>query len=640
MSVVDLARHFARVEGDAIGNAFASRRAVVPWQDKQPLSPEDFSATWSRLMSSRESERNRLAYVHVPFCANHCLFCGFYRNAYTAQEASAYVDLLVSEIEREADLPAIGAQPVQAVYLGGGTPSALPAKELERLLGSVKRHLPLTSDCEITLEGRIIHFDSEKIDACIDAGVNRISIGVQSFDTAVRRRQGRRSDKEQAIKFLADIRDRDRVALVIDLLFGLPGQSEEIWREDLRISADLQPDGVDLYGLNLIPGTPLRTAVAAGKFQPLSFQEMGAMYAIGTEFLAANGWSQISNSHWARSPRERNIYNLRIKEGADCLAYGSGAGGSIGRYSYSVAGKLTQYREDIAAGRKPLGSMSVSDDLQAARNHVIAGFEVGRLDLRGLDVPRVVDTASLFAPLLEQWQTAGLVQINNDVVHLTTAGRFWYSNLIAALNDILSSTMPARAQSFATRDSLQPNHKQRVQVMSEVSAAEKIDRVKQALAEKPDGVLEAVAAQHDVPLQAVIECLPGGMWKRISGDHFVDVMQDISGWGDVTAIIHTKDVIFEFNGRVPAGALGHGFYNLKGGGAVSGHLRNENCSTIIFLRRPFMGMDTLSVQFLNAEGKAMFKIFVGRDAERRLKAEQVERFTQLERRFVTPSESK
>jgi putative heme utilization carrier protein HutX len=130
------------------------------------------------------------------------------------------------------------------------------------------------------------------------------------------------------------------------------------------------------------------------------------------------------------------------------------------------------------------------------------------------------------------------------------------------------------------------------------------------------------------------------MWKRISGDHFVDVMQDISGWGDIVAIVHTKDVIFEFNGRLPGGALGHGFYNLKGGTSLSGHLRHENCRAIVFLRRRFMGMDTLSVQFLNAEGEAMFKIYVGRDEDRRLKADQVERFAQLERRFSSASEGK
>ena len=90
----------------------------------------------------------------------------------------------------------------------------------------------------------------------------------------------------------------------------------------------------------------------------------------------------------------------------------------------------------------------------------------------------------------------------------------------------------------------------------------------------------------------------------------------------------------EFEGPLPGGTRGHGFYNLKGGGGLSGHLRATNCRAIVFLRRPFMGMDTLSVQFFNANGEAMFKIFVGRDENRRLKADQVERFARLKVRFA------
>jgi putative heme utilization carrier protein HutX len=169
--------------------------------------------------------------------------------------------------------------------------------------------------------------------------------------------------------------------------------------------------------------------------------------------------------------------------------------------------------------------------------------------------------------------------------------------------------------------------------MNEAVILSKLDRVRQELAEKPDGVLEAVVAAHGVPLQSVIECLPADKWTRISGEHFVDVMQDISNWGGTTFIVHTKDVIAEFEGPLPSGTSGHGFYNLKGGGGLSGHLRATNCSAIIFLRRLFMGVETQSVQFFNADGEAMFKIFVGRDENRQLKADQIKRFAALEARF-------
>lgn len=174
--------------------------------------------------------------------------------------------------------------------------------------------------------------------------------------------------------------------------------------------------------------------------------------------------------------------------------------------------------------------------------------------------------------------------------------------------------------------------------MNETVAVSELDHVRRELAAKPDGVLEAVAAEHRLPLLSVVECLPGEMWKRVAGEHFIDVMQDVSDWGDITFIVHTRDAIVEFEGALPGGTSGHGFYNLKGGGGLSGHLRAANCRAIVFLRRPFMGTETLSIQFFNADGEAMFKIFVGRDESCRLKADQVGRFAQLEAKFTAVME--
>jgi oxygen-independent coproporphyrinogen-3 oxidase len=445
MQALDYTPYFARIGADPLRDAFATRRAVMPWRGGRAVAADEMSAQWNRLLgdatcneSTIDSDRGRVVYLHVPFCANHCLFCGFYRNAHTADQATRYVDLLVAEIESEAEKPAIRSRPIAAVYFGGGTPSALSAADLARLLTTVRRSLPLTPDCEITIEGRIIHFDSEKIDACLDAGVNRISIGVQSFDTAVRTRQGRRSTREQVIGFLEDIRRRDRAALVIDLIFGLPGQTEEVWRDDLRICDAIDPDGVDLYGINIIPGTPLHTAIKGGKFPAApTLTDLGAMYRAGTDFLTARGWRQISNSHWGRTARERNRYNLMVKAGAECLAYGSGAGGLLGRYSYGVNGDLAAYAADMSRSQKPIGTMRIGDDLQSARDYIAANLEIGMLDMTGLSVPGAPDAGTVFAPLLSQWHAAGILTMAGDTARLTTAGRFWYGNLIDAFNDIL-----------------------------------------------------------------------------------------------------------------------------------------------------------------------------------------------------------
>lgn len=422
--------HFARIDGDPLRDAFPSRRPIPPWTGRRALSEADFGHRWLRLLSESKPARKRLAYVHVPFCANHCLFCGFYRHRARPEPLAAYASLAIRELEREAAAPAVRSAPVHALYLGGGTPSALPAGELARVLDALRAHLPVAPDCEVTVEGRVLHFDAERIDASLAAGANRFSIGVQTFDTEVRRRQGRRASREDLVRFLEALRDRESAAVVFDLLIGLPGQTPEIWRRDLETCLALEPDGVDLYALNVFPGTPLHNAIAGGRSAPAaSVAEIAGFYGEGVARLADAGWHQISNSHFARTTRERNLYNLLIKQGADCLAYGAGAGGSLGGVSYSLETDLDVYAGAIARGEKPLITMHEAGPGQALRDALIGGLDRGRLDLEEAGIP----DPDRVAPLLAQWHRAGLLEDAGPVLRLTTAGRFWSTNLARAL---------------------------------------------------------------------------------------------------------------------------------------------------------------------------------------------------------------
>lgn len=440
---IDFAPYFANVTNDPLSRAFTARRAVMPFRGKRRVESDMVPSRWQEMLANHVDGSfgsGRLAYVHIPFCANHCLFCGFYRNAYTALAVGEYVDLLMRDIEREAQYAATQSEEITAIYLGGGTPSALTAAELSRLLLTLRRHLPVADGCEITVEGRIIHFDDEKVVACLEAGANRFSIGVQSFDTEVRRRQGRRASREEAITFLERLKRHDGAAVVIDLIYGLPGQSLDVWQRDLATAAAIAPDGIDLYGLNLIPGTPLFAAIQAGKFVTApSLADLGRYYRIGSDFLNERSWRQVSNNHWARTPLERNRYNRMIKEGADCLAYGSGAGGTLGNLSFGLMGELSKFSEAVLAGQKPIGMLASSDSLRLLRNLIIGDLEMGRLDLPALDQAAGQAFSSDLHPLLEQWSSAGLLTRSGSAIDLTVAGRFWYANLITALHDFIEA---------------------------------------------------------------------------------------------------------------------------------------------------------------------------------------------------------
>ena len=158
--------------------------------------------------------------------------------------------------------------------------------------------------------------------------------------------------------------------------------------------------------------------------------------------------------------------------------------------------------------------------------------------------------------------------------------------------------------------------------------------LKAHMAENPGAVIEDVARQRKVTPRAVIEALPPQMLRLGAGSAFAEAMQDIAQWGEVTLIVHTDDAIFEFTGAIPAGEVGRGYFNLMQPKGLHGHLRHERCGGIAFVERPFMGKQSAFVGFLNFDGGIMFKVFVGRDETRALKADQLARFKALADRIA------
>lgn len=157
--------------------------------------------------------------------------------------------------------------------------------------------------------------------------------------------------------------------------------------------------------------------------------------------------------------------------------------------------------------------------------------------------------------------------------------------------------------------------------------------LKAHMAENPGAVIEDVAKQRKVTPRAVIEALPAEM-VRIGGGEFAAAMTDIAEWGEVTLIVHTDDAIFEFTGAIPAGEIGRGYFNLMQPKGLHGHLRHERCAAIAFVERPFMGKTSAFIAFINVDGGIMFKVFVGRDETRALRADQLERFRALAGRIA------
>jgi putative heme utilization carrier protein HutX len=163
---------------------------------------------------------------------------------------------------------------------------------------------------------------------------------------------------------------------------------------------------------------------------------------------------------------------------------------------------------------------------------------------------------------------------------------------------------------------------------------ERRERALAALAEKPDGVVEQIAAKAEVTPAEILAVLPEGAAVVVAADRWEPIWTDLTTWGEILMIVHTEDIVLEVEGRLPEGSEGHGWFNIHGDSPIGGHIRKERCVSIAFVDRGFHGRRSCSVWFMNAEGRAMFKVFVRRDKERNLLNDQVQRFESLRASFA------
>ncbi len=159
-------------------------------------------------------------------------------------------------------------------------------------------------------------------------------------------------------------------------------------------------------------------------------------------------------------------------------------------------------------------------------------------------------------------------------------------------------------------------------------------RAQAALAEKPDGVVEAIAESAGVTPADILALLPKGAAIKAPAENFNDIWNALRDWGEVLMIVQTPDIVFEVPGHLPEGIEGHGWFNIHGDSPIGGHIKKDHCVSIVFVDRSFHGRRSLSVWFMNAGGRAMFKLFVRRDDAKALIAAQVEKFEALRDRFA------
>jgi len=280
-------------------------------------------------------------YVHVPFCAHRCDYCDFATWTDRSHLMRDYVDACVVDLERRD--AGGGLPPASSVFFGGGTPSLLDADLLVRILEAIPRE----TGAEVTVECNPDSVDASKLAAYREAGVDRLSFGVQSSRTHVLAALGRTHDRANVARSIGLARDAGFTRVSVDLIYGTPGETIADWRRTLDDVLELEPDHVSAYALTVEPATPLGKRVAAGVSRAPDDDDQADKYAIADEQFAAGGltWYEISN--WAR-PGQECRHNLLYWTGGDYLAVGCAAHGHTGGRRWWTVRTPEQYIHRVA----------------------------------------------------------------------------------------------------------------------------------------------------------------------------------------------------------------------------------------------------------------------------------------------------
>ncbi|MFW5986130.1 MAG: radical SAM family heme chaperone HemW, partial [Halanaerobiales bacterium] len=295
--------------------------------------------------SIKEIDLSPGLYLHIPFCRGKCRYCDFYSVDYDGTLMTAYVDRLLTEIRLYSGLIAddkyLPDNELYSIYLGGGTPGLLPVNELERIFKTIFINLSLPVTGEITLEANPYSLSEAKLAGYKKAGVNRISLGVQSLNNKELFFLGRKHDPSEAVRAVELVKKYFK-NYNLDLIFAVPGQTLKDWRETLQRIIGFSPPHISLYNLQIEEGTPLMESLERGDFQKVDSDLDAEMYLFARDFLIDNGYCHYEISNFA-IPGQQSRHNRLYWEYRPYLGLGPAAHSFTGKFRYRNPADLKAY---------------------------------------------------------------------------------------------------------------------------------------------------------------------------------------------------------------------------------------------------------------------------------------------------------
>ena len=369
-------------------------------------------------------------YAHFPFCSVRCTYCDFPTVAGRDDRIETYLDALIAEIGR---FPPAARYEADTVFFGGGTPSRMRPDQAARVLDAIRLRFDVAEDAEITLEGNPESLTTEALAGFRNAGITRISVGVQSLDDAVLARAGRAHDARDAKRAVEGAREAGFQEVSLDLIAGLPGEALARWPETLRRAVAFGPDHVSVYLLESDKDTPLGRAVRCGRTRLAGDDAMAELYESTAATLDRAGLPLYEISNFA-APAHRSRHNLKYWSDAPYAGFGLGAHGYVGGERRSNRRDLDGYLADVARGVDPLDWREPYDRDRRLDEALFLGLRVvDGVDLAALGARYGADLETRHEAAWERGAAAGLIAWEGTRVRLTPAGRVRSNELLAEL---------------------------------------------------------------------------------------------------------------------------------------------------------------------------------------------------------------
>ncbi len=387
-------------------------------------------------------------YLHVPFCHTRCHYCDFNTYAGMLGHRESYVATLAQEIRlagMRARLADGSPRRCRTIFFGGGTPSLLTTEQVDGLLGAARQAFAVDDDAEITLEANPGTVEYGRLDALRAVGVNRLSMGAQSFDADLLRWMGRIHSPEEIETAFAAARQAGFTSINLDFIFALPGQSQATWADTLEHALALGPEHLSLYSLIVEEGTPLFSWVRDGQVIPADDDTAADMYEYAIGRLADAGYSQYEISNWAL-PGHECRHNLTYWRNLPYIGLGAGAHSFYAGHRFAearpIAGYIARVRAAVESGADeadalPAGAIVddeiISPALEMAETAIV-GLRLNAGISRGEFAARFRrQFEQVFDGRLADVRTLGLLETVGDRIRLTEHGRLLGNEVFARL---------------------------------------------------------------------------------------------------------------------------------------------------------------------------------------------------------------